>query len=115
MCYLQETFWEAELAVVIGMKGKNIETEQAKEHIFGYTIANDLTSLGWHKKNGGQWLLGKTIDGFCPMGPCILTADKIPDPHKLSISCRVNGEVKQQSDTSQLVHNVFECVAYLSR
>ena len=101
--------------MVIGKKGRNIQADKAKEHVFGYSIANDLTSMAWHTKNGGQWLLGKTIDGFCPLGPCVVTTDKIPDPHNLNISCKVNGELKQQSNTDQLVHNVYECVAYLSR
>ncbi|XP_046649094.1 fumarylacetoacetate hydrolase domain-containing protein 2-like isoform X1 [Daphnia pulicaria] len=111
----KEVFWEAELAVVLGKKGKNIEASEAKDYVFGYTVANDLTALDWHKKNGGQWLLGKTMDGFCPIGPNILTADKIPDPHNLKISCSVNGQIKQTSNTNQLIHGVFDCISFLSK
>lgn len=113
--FIQEVFWEAELAVVIGKKGKNLDATTAKDCVFGYTVANDITALDWHKKNGGQWLLGKTMDGFCPIGPSILTADKIADPHKLAISCRVNGQIKQTSNTHQLIHGVYGCIAFLSK
>ncbi|XP_032794648.1 fumarylacetoacetate hydrolase domain-containing protein 2 [Daphnia magna] len=112
----EELDWEAELAVVIGKKGKNIDASLAKDYIFGYTVAHDVTARDWQlKKNGGQWLLGKAMDGFCPIGPCILTADQVPDPHRLAISCRVNGQVKQNSTTAQLVHGVYDCVAWLSK
>ena len=88
----------------------------AKDYIFGFTVAHDVTARDWQlKKNGGQWLLGKAMDGFCPIGPCIVTADEIIDPHKLAISCRVNGEVKQSSSTSQIIHGVYDCVAWLSK
>lgn len=108
--------WEAELAVIIGKPGRNIDPSSANEHIFGYTVAHDVTARDWQfGKNGGQWFLGKTMDGFCPLGPSIVTADEIPDPHALAVSCRVNGEVKQNSSTSQLVHGVYDCVAWLSK
>jgi hypothetical protein len=73
-----------------------------------------LHSTGTRKKNGGRWLLGKTMDGFCPIGPDILTADKVPDPHNLKISCSVNGHIKQTSNTNQLIHGVFDCISFLS-
>lgn len=102
--------------MVIGKQGKNIDRDEAKDHIFGYTVAHDVTARDWQfNKNGGQWLLGKAMDGFCPIGPCIVTPDEIPDPHQLAISCRVNGEVKQKSTTAQLVHGVYDCVAWLSK
>lgn len=108
--------WEAELAVVIGKPGRNIDPSTAKDHIFGYTVAHDVSARDWQfGKNGGQWLLGKTMDGFCPLGPALVTTDEIPDPHALAISCRVNGELKQNSSTSQLVHGVYDCVAWLSK
>ncbi len=114
--FQQELDWEAELAVVIGKQGKDIDPVAAKEYIFGYTVAHDVTARDWQlNKNGGQWLLGKAMDGFCPLGPCIVTADEIPDPHKLAISCRVNGELKQNSSTAQLVHGVYDCVSWLSK
>lgn len=105
-----------ELAVVIGKRGKNLDAESAKEHIFGFTVAHDVSARDWQlRKNGGQWLLGKAMDAFCPMGPRIVTADEIGDPHNLALSCRVNGQVKQNSNTSQLVHGVYDCVAWLSK
>lgn len=108
--------WEAELAVVIGKQGKNIDSNTVKDYIFGYTVAHDVTARDWQfNRNGDQWLLGKAMDGFCPIGPCIVTADEIADPHALAISCRVNGQVKQNSSTSQLVHGVYDCVIWLSR
>jgi len=112
----QELDWEVELAVVIGKKGKNIPASSAADYIFGYTVAHDVSARDWQlKKNGGQWLLGKTGDGYCPLGPCVLTSDEVADPHNLKLSCTVNGQVKQNSNTNQLVHGVFDCVAWLSR
>lgn len=112
----QELDWEVELAVVIGKKGKNIPSSSAAEYIFGYSVAHDVSARDWQmKRNGGQWLLGKTGDGYCPMGPCVITADELGDPHNLKLSCTVNGVIKQNSNTNQLVHNVYDCVAWLSR
>jgi len=112
----KELDWEAELAVVIGKKGKNIDADKAKDYIFGYTVAHDVSARDWQfGKNGGQWLLGKAMDGFCPLGPCVITPDEIHDPHQLAISCSVNGELKQNSNTSQIVHNSYYCISYLSK
>lgn len=112
----KELDWEAELAVVIGKQGKNIDPAAAKDHVFGYTVAHDVSARDWQlNKNGGQWLLGKAMDSFCPLGPCIVTPDEIPDPHNLKVSCRVNDELKQNSSTAQLVHGVYDCIAWLSK
>ena len=101
---------------MIGSKGKNIHVNDAKRHIFGYTVAHDVSARDWQfKKNGGQWLLGKSMDGFCPLGPCLVTSDEIINPHNLSLSCKVNNELKQDSNTSKLVHNCYEAVAFVSR
>ena len=108
--------WEVEIALVIGKRGKNISVDAAKDHIFGYTIAHDVRARDWQlKKNGGQWILGKTMDGFCPLGPCVVTADEIEDPHNLKLSSKVNGILKQNSNTCQLVHGCYAIVAFLSR
>jgi len=108
--------WEVEIALVIGKRGKNITVDAAKDHIFGYTIAHDVSARDWQlKKNGGQWILGKTMDGFCPLGPCVVTADEIGDPHNLKLSSKVNGILKQNSNTCQLVHGCYAIVAFLSR
>ncbi|XP_032794649.2 fumarylacetoacetate hydrolase domain-containing protein 2 [Daphnia magna] len=112
----KELDWEAELAVVIGKRGKNIDATSAHDYIFGFTVAHDVTARDWQfTRNGGQWLLGKAMDGFCPIGPGIVTPDEIADPHNLAISCRVNGQLKQNSSTAQLVHGVYDCVAWLSK
>ena len=83
---LQELDFEVELAVVIGKKGKNISADNAMEYVLGYTVAHDVSARDWQlRKNGGQWLLGKTMDAFCPLGPEIVNKDEIPDPHVLGI------------------------------
>jgi len=111
----KELDYEVELAVVIGKKGKNIEKSNVMDHVLGYTVAHDVSARDWQlKKNGGQWLIGKAMDAFSPIGPEIVTKDEIPDPHKLAIKCRVNGVTKQDSNTNQIVHRVEKCVGMLS-
>ncbi|WP_159996760.1 fumarylacetoacetate hydrolase family protein [Roseomonas sp. 18066] len=105
--------YEAELAVVIGAGGRAIAREDALKHVFGYTIVNDVTARdlqGTHK----QWLLGKGIDGFCPMGPWIVTADEIGTA-PLRITCQVNGEARQDASTADLIFDVPELIATISR
>jgi len=112
----KELDFEVELAFVIGKKGKDIPLERALDHVFGYTVAHDVSARDWQlKKNGGQWLLGKTIDDFCPIGPEIVTRSELPDPHVLPIRCRVNGVTEQDSNTDQMVHRVDAIVSYLSK
>jgi 2-keto-4-pentenoate hydratase/2-oxohepta-3-ene-1,7-dioic acid hydratase in catechol pathway len=111
----KELDYEVELAVVIGKKGKNLNKSNVMDHILGYTVAHDVSARDWQlKKNGGQWLVGKAMDAFAPIGPEIVTKDEIPDPHKLAIKCRVNGVTKQDSNTNQIVHRVEKCVEMLS-
>lgn len=108
--------WEVELAVVVGKKGKNIKLSEAMEHVFGYTVAHDVSERTWQlKRNGGQFLLGKTMDTFCPLGPVIVTKDEIPDPHNLMLSTKVNGVIKQESNTRQMVHQTPQLIAFISR
>ena len=108
--------YEAELVVVIGKSGKNITRQQAFEHVFGYCCGNDITARDWQKgKPGGQWLLGKTCDTFAPLGPYLVTADEISDPHNLSIQLCVNGEVRQDSNTSQLIFPIDVLIAHVSQ
>lgn len=106
--------WEAELGVVIGRAGKNIKPEDALDHVFGYTVINDLSArdiqYGW----GGQYFKGKSLDGFCPVGPCIVTADEIPDPQNLRVTLRVNGDLKQDGHTGNMIFTVAEIIADLS-
>ncbi|NP_001086239.1 fumarylacetoacetate hydrolase domain-containing protein 2 [Xenopus laevis] len=112
----QEVDWEAELAFVIGKKGKNIKEEDAMDHVVGYTVAHDVSARDWQmKKNGKQWLLGKTFDTFCPLGPALVTKDVISDPHNLGIRCRVNGDLVQNSNTNQMVFKTEALIAWASK
>ena len=105
--------WEVELGVVIGTTGKNIAEADAMKHIFGYTIINDVTWRDVQRRHGGQWLKGKSLDGTCPMGPCIVTADAI-DPTNLNLECRVSGVVKQKSNTRHLYFKISRLIHDLS-
>lgn len=97
--------WEAELGVIIGKTGKNISEADAMSHIFGYTVINDVTWRDIQRRHGGQWDKGKSLDGTCPMGPCIVTADSL-DPTNLAIECRVSGVTKQKSNTKHLYFKI---------
>lgn len=105
--------YEAELVIVIGKGGKDIPEETALEHVFGYTVGNDLSARDLQLLTG-QWLLGKTCDGFAPLGPCIVTADSI-DPSKLDIGCKVNGETVQSSDTGNMIFSCQQLISYISK
>jgi 2-keto-4-pentenoate hydratase/2-oxohepta-3-ene-1,7-dioic acid hydratase in catechol pathway len=105
--------WEVELGVIIGKAGKNISEERAPEHVFGYTVINDVSARELQKRHGGQWLKGKSLDGCCPMGPCLVTADEI-DPNNLQVITRVNGVVKQDSNTKHLYFKIPRLIAELS-
>lgn len=108
--------YEAELVVVIGRGGKNISRANALDHVFGYCCGNDVSSRDWQKgRPGGQWLLGKTFDTFAPLGPAIVTADEIDDPHDLSIKLRLNGNTMQDSNTSQMIFPIDQLIEHLSK
>ncbi|KAJ8715561.1 hypothetical protein PYW07_010043 [Mythimna separata] len=107
--------WEVELAVVIGKTASSVSAADANDYIFGYTVAQDITARDWQKeKNGGQFLLGKSQDTFCPIGPCIVTADEIGDAQALDIQCSVNGVQKQTSNTSNLIHTIPKVIERIS-
>ncbi|GIH28469.1 2-keto-4-pentenoate hydratase [Acrocarpospora phusangensis] len=106
--------WEAELAVVIGAPARNVSPEEAGAHVFGYTVADDVSARDAQFADG-QWFRGKNFDGFCPLGPWIVTADEIADPHALAISARVNGETVQDSSTSEMIFRIPEIISYLSQ
>jgi 2-keto-4-pentenoate hydratase/2-oxohepta-3-ene-1,7-dioic acid hydratase in catechol pathway len=106
--------WEAELGVIIGRSGKNIAIEEAYDHVFGYTCINDISARDL-QANHSQFFKGKSLDGACPVGPWIVTADEIPDPHALHISCRVNGVTKQDSTTAHMIFRIPDIIAILSR
>lgn len=105
--------WEAELAVIIGTGGKNIREEDALAHVFGYTVLNDVSARDIQFRHK-QYFRGKSLDGYCPMGPWIVTADEIPDPQQLPIRLKVNGVIKQESNTSQMIYSVAQTIALLS-
>lgn len=106
--------YEAELAVVIGKTAKNVAKERALDYVFGYCCANDLSARDWQMRTN-QWLLGKTCDSFCPIGPFLATADEVGDPNRLSIRCLVNGEVRQNANTSDMIFPCDELISYISR
>lgn len=93
--------WEVELGMIVGTAGKNLTEASAMAHVFGYTVINDVTWRDIQRRHGGQWDKGKSLDGTCPMGPVIVTADEL-DPAALRVTCRVNGETKQDSNTKFL-------------
>ena len=110
---LESTDYEGELTIVIGKSGYKIDRNQAMEHIFGYTIINDVTSRGLQKKHN-QWFLGKNLDGFCPMGPTVVTADEIDDVSRLELITSVNGEERQRARLGQLIFDIPELIVTLS-
>jgi 2-keto-4-pentenoate hydratase/2-oxohepta-3-ene-1,7-dioic acid hydratase in catechol pathway len=105
--------YEGELAVVIGTGGRGIAPADAMRHVFGYTIVNDVTARTLQHRHR-QWLLGKGIDGFCPMGPAILTADEVPDPATMTLSTWVNGALRQDARVSDLVFDIPTLIATIS-
>jgi 2-keto-4-pentenoate hydratase/2-oxohepta-3-ene-1,7-dioic acid hydratase in catechol pathway len=107
--------YEAELTVIIGKEARNVKAENAFDYIFGYTIANDVSARTWQKSGGGkQWVRGKSFDTFCPLGPAIITADEGIDPDNLDISLKLNGEIMQESNTSDLIFSVSKLIEFLS-
>ena len=105
--------YECELAVIIGKDAKNVTEDEAAEYIFGYTIINDVSARNVQTRHK-QWYFGKSLDGFTPMGPCITTADSIAYPPKLAIRSKVNGELRQNSNTELLIFDVAHVISELS-
>ncbi len=110
----EQVDYEAELAVIIGKEGKDISEEQALDYIYGYTVMNDVSARDVQFKDV-QWVRGKSYDTFAPLGPTIVTADEIKDPHNLDIKLTVNGETLQDSNTKHLIHKIPYIISYLSR
>jgi 2-keto-4-pentenoate hydratase/2-oxohepta-3-ene-1,7-dioic acid hydratase in catechol pathway len=106
--------WEVELAIVIGTPGRDIPEERAFDHIFGYTVGNDVSVRDVQRRHGGQWFKGKNFDSHCPLGPWIVSSDEIGDPHQLRITLRVNGVTKQDSNTSYMAFRIPRIVKELS-
>ncbi|MDQ6929479.1 MAG: fumarylacetoacetate hydrolase family protein [Candidatus Eremiobacteraeota bacterium] len=110
----KEYDWEGELAVVIGTQGRDIDEARALEHVFGYTIVNDITARDLQRAHL-QWFKGKSLDESCPIGPWIVTPDEVGDPQHLHIELRLNGVVKQSASTSSMIFPVARIIAALSR
>jgi 2-keto-4-pentenoate hydratase/2-oxohepta-3-ene-1,7-dioic acid hydratase in catechol pathway len=122
----KELDWEVEFVAVVGRGGKDIPKEEALDYIAGWTVAHDVSARDWQltgggatqKKNAGQWLLGKTMDGYCPIGPSIVTRDEAPaftEANNLGVKCTINGETVQNSNTYQFIFTPADCVAFISR
>ncbi|MFB7638231.1 fumarylacetoacetate hydrolase family protein [Peribacillus butanolivorans] len=110
----KEVDFEAELAIVIGKKAKNVSEEEANDYVFGYTIMNDISARDLQFQDG-QWSRGKTADTFAPIGPVVVTHDEVGDPHELAISLELNGEMMQDSNTSNLIFTVPQIISFLSQ
>lgn len=112
----QEVDYEAELVLVVGKRGRHLTAEAAPAYVAGYTIGHDVSARDWQlKKDQKQWMVGKTFDTFAPIGPVLVTADEVPDPHNLAIRLRLNGQTMQDSNTRQMIFRVGEVLAYLSQ
>ena len=105
--------FEAEFAFIIGQGGRHIAAESWADHVYGYTIVNDVSARDYQRATT-QWLMGKTFDTFAPMGPWIVTADEIADPHTLDIQLDINGEMMQNSNTRELIFKVPDLISFLS-
>ena len=109
--------YEAELAVVIGKTAKYVSRDKAMDHVFGYTCANDVSSRDWQREKslgGGQFARGKSFDGFCPLGPVLVTRDEIPNPNNLKIKTMLNGKVMQDNTTADMIFDVPTLIESLS-
>jgi 2-keto-4-pentenoate hydratase/2-oxohepta-3-ene-1,7-dioic acid hydratase in catechol pathway len=108
--------YEAELAVIIGKKAKNVKREEALEYVLGYTCGNDVSARDWQiEKQKKQWARGKSFDTFCPLGPCLVTRDEIPDPNLLAIRAILNGKIMQESNTSDMIFDVPMLISNISQ
>ncbi|MGB2711955.1 MAG: fumarylacetoacetate hydrolase family protein [Conexibacter sp.] len=110
----QRVDWEVELAVVVGRPMRDVPAGDALDHVFGYTVVNDVSARDL-QLGDGQWVRGKSLDTFCPLGPVVVTADELPDPQALGLRTRVNGETVQDSTTAEMVFGVAELLAFCSR
>jgi len=111
----QKTDYEVELGIVIGSLTRHVSQSDARKHVAGYCVVNDVSEREFQIERGGQWTKGKSADTFCPTGPWLVTADEIPDPGKLALWTEVNGERRQNSNTADLIFGVDEIVSYVSQ
>ena len=110
----REVDWEVELGVIVGVSGRNIPLANVPSHVFGYTVINDVSARDLQREHS-QFFKGKSLDGFCPMGPVVVTADEFGDPHAKSLALRVNGVVKQEGRTSDMIFPIDLLIEWLSR
>ena len=110
-----KTDWEVELAVVIGKKASYVSEEDAMKHVAGYVLHNDYSEREFQIERSGQWVKGKSCDSFAPLGPFIATKDEIKDPHNLNLWLKVNGDMLQNSNTTDFVFNIPESISYISQ
>lgn len=107
--------WEVELGVVIGSTARKLAASEALAYVAGYCLANDVSERDWQLRRNGQWVKGKSHDGFGPLGPWLVTTDEVPDPQEVDLELRVNGDIRQSSSTSDMIFPVAQVVAYLSQ
>lgn len=107
--------WEVELGVVIGATARNVTVEDALRYVAGYCVVNDISERAWQLEGTGQWVKGKSADGFGPVGPWLVTADEVDDPQNLRLWLSVNGKMRQDSTTGQMIFPVKVLVSYISR
>jgi 2-keto-4-pentenoate hydratase/2-oxohepta-3-ene-1,7-dioic acid hydratase in catechol pathway len=107
--------WEVELGVVIGSRAKSVSVAAALEHVLGYCVVNDVSERAFQLEGTGQWVKGKSADTFAPIGPWLVTADEVPDPQNLNLWLRVNGRMRQQANTREMIFGVAFIVSYVSR
>lgn len=107
--------WEVELGVVIGTQARSVSVDHALAHVAGYCLANDVSERDWQAKRNGQWTKGKSFDGFGPIGPWLVTSDELPNPQDIPLELAVNGQVRQRSNTADMIFPVATIVSYLSQ
>ncbi len=111
----EKTDWEVELGVVIGREASYVSEDKALDYVAGYCTVNDVSERSFQIERGGQWIKGKSAPGFGPVGPYLVTADEVPDPQALRLTLSLNGEVRQDSSTGDMIFSVAEIISYMSR
>lgn len=113
--FWQKLDWEVELAVIIGKKAKSVPRENAMDYVFGYTVAQDISARDWQKeRNGGQFLIGKSMDTFCPLGPAIVHKSLIANPYDLQMKTFINGVEKQNGNTKDMIYKIDDVISRLT-
>lgn len=111
----KKTDWEVELAAVIGSRAQHVDEKQALEHVAGYCVCNDVSEREYQLERGGQWVKGKSADGFAPLGPWLVTPDEVPDPQNLRLWLEVNGKMRQNGNTKTMIFGMAQLISYVSR